>query len=175
MYLKYSDNQSWIVSYQKTIDQVKEKNPDYTPTLEKSLQEKINKQKEAHNKFPFVICVEGDSPVISYARRWCWSKWGEDEGLCYDYHEDYPACPLVLETEEISEYIYFDSDKEEKVGYEKLYYQAKNHTHNGTWKALPLEKNGYEKFVYDFCFSNSNQLEEFIKELPNFNWGESFQ
>lgn len=120
-----------------------------------------------HTRFPHVVVMEGDFPEFGLAHRWCWANFGSQHGECIRW--EYPSCPLVLATERF-EMCEVRGWKWEK----KVYDSVPRHCHIGQWALFWLGKTDYDHGFGEFCFTNRNQRDDFILQVPSFDWGENY-
>lgn len=132
-------------------------------------------RKEAFSKFPYTAVVEGIYPEHDFSHRWCWQKFGSPEyKQCHEYGSEYPACSLVLATEYIETGSYKDKDGVEHTWKEKRYKEVEKHSHTGTWTTVWLGKTGYDYGFSEYYFLNEADRDAFVKEVPNFGYGENY-
>jgi hypothetical protein len=127
----------------------------------------LEERDELHAQFPYVVVIEADFPELDVAMRWCWSNFGPNHGECPS--GEYPSCPRVLETERLETREY-DGQRWEK----KIYSSVAAHCHAGQWTLYWLGKTDYDHGFGEFCFSSDNQRESFVRQIPNFDWGENY-
>jgi len=120
--------------------------------------------------FPYVVIAEGEYSEHDYACRWCWQQFGPENGRCKNYQSEYPACPLVLETEHIEEAVRKDR-KGTEISYRwKAYSDPGEHSHQGVWTTLWFGKTAYDYGFNVYFFVNEADHERFLGAFPTFTW-----
>lgn len=164
----------WMEKEKKTREWIVEKHPESLSSYDECMNRKIKIREEMHEKFPFVVCIEGPDPALSFANRWCWQNIGLPDGVCGEHYQEYPGCPLVLATETIHKRQYKDQKGNIQECEEKTYKNPGNHSHEGVWSGFCLDKVGYDEFALDFCFKTQEDKNKFLEALPNFDIGENY-
>ena len=95
--------------------------------------------------FPFYKMLELAYPELDNALRWCWNNFGEMDGECIQKDSTYRMCN--------------DQSK---------------HRHKGKWTSHWFVKIDYDFGFNEFYFSNEADLNLFLANLPNLNWGEHY-
>lgn len=135
----------------------------------------IERFEELRKKYPFHVMVEGYSPELDFATRWCWQNFGPYVGPCGDHYSEYPACPLVLAIEEYK----VRRTYKDREGVEKEYWEPSRdpgkHSHEGTWDLFSLGKTGYDEFFMEYYFSNEEDAKKFRDLAPTFGLGENYE
>ena len=159
---------------QKRIQKVIDLNdPKYNSTINFH-KEQEQKRKEKLLEFPHSVVVEAAWPTFDFANRWCWRNFGTQDGVCHEYHSEYPACDLVLATEFYAEHPYKDADGLITEYREIEYKNPGDHSHTGIWTTGFGEKTDYDYGYSEYFFKNKENLDLFVENIPTFNLGEKY-
>jgi hypothetical protein len=96
-------------------------------------------------RFPHEVVLKVAFPELDYANRWCWQQFGPPNGECFDRHSRYPSCSL-----------------------------EDSHSHEGGWLTHWLVKTDYDFGYNEWCFSEQEHRDRFLKFFPEIHWGEGW-
>ena len=122
--------------------------------------------------FPFSTVLKGYYPEHDFAIRWCWQNISPANGTCSDYHSEYPACPLVLETSYLERGTLKDKTGKEAAWETVRYENPGEHRHEGVWCSIWLGKTGYDYGFQEYCFLNDHDRKRFLSAFSTFTFGE---
>ncbi|MBY0242936.1 MAG: hypothetical protein K2X55_26870 [Burkholderiaceae bacterium] len=100
---------------------------------------------ELIKRFPFSVMLKVSYPELDFANRWCWQRFGPNDGECYQAQSEYRVC---LESEP--------------------------HEHSGIWTSHWFEKTDYDFGFNEWYFSSIEDRDLFIAVLDEINWGENY-
>ena len=167
-----------ISTYESWLELERQQQQRDAITAPQYLQYSIDSQRELDQqrnellvRFPYSVVAEGSWFEHDYASRWCWQNIGAEDGPCTDWHSEYPACPLVLETKRLEQVT--RTDKSDTVMVKK-YANPGEHQHEGKWIYLWFGKTGYNYGYGEYYFANEGDCANFITAFPTFTYSEEW-
>jgi hypothetical protein len=143
-----------------------------TPTAEKlekvadERRQELQQRTERLSDFPYSVVVETSFAEYDFANRWCWQNFGPSHGECEQQSSAYPACPLVLATEDQGPHLYgLSIQAHQKIA---------PHHHQGCWLVYWYGKTDYDYGFCEYHFANESSRDQFLAAVPTFGWGESY-
>jgi hypothetical protein len=128
--------------------------------------------------FPHTVLCEGYYPEHDVATRWCWRTFGprhsyaqDGAGWCLEAYSEYPACPIVLATKELTTGTNPDGTAWSEYTYKQ---DPLNHRHNGTWTTNWWGKTGYDYGFMEYCFRNEADRDAFRGVAETLGMGERY-
>ena len=107
------------------------------------------KRYATHLKFPHVVTLRGDYPSHDEIEAACWDRFGPRDGPCthYEFTENV-RCEITAKLRQDNP-DWFDV-------------AVPDHSHEGVWTTLWLQKTGYDYGYQDYCFSDLADKQRFL-------------
>lgn len=170
--MKISTYDAWLNIKSEDQKRVAERYPAYAdPNWQLEIDQR---RRELLAPFPYSTVLEGCYPEHDYAIRWCWQNISPRNGICSDWHSEYPACPLVVATAYVERGTLKNMDGTETPWERVRHKDPGEHEHQGVWSSLWLGKTGYDYGFREYPFAMEGDLERFLAAFPTFTFGEEY-
>ena len=172
--MKISTYEAWLEEELQHQKRIEERYPTSTNAY-LEMQHDIDRERtQLLERFPSSTVLEGHYPEHDYAVRWCWQNISPCHGTCSEWHSEYPACPLVLTTENVEHGTLKDRNGKETPWKRISYANPGEHEHEGVWCSIWLGKTDYDYGFREYCFANEIDREQFLSAFPTFTFGEKY-
>ena len=108
--------------------------------------EQAKDRRDRLQRFPHAVMLKLAYHELDYAERWCWIQFGPRDGECWQHHSYYRVCA-----------------------------DDTQHSHVGTWTSHWYTKTDYDYGFCEFSFSEPGAKSNFLQQLPEFHWNESWE
>ena len=132
-----------------TLQTARQSSIDAYLAYESDAQDERNEQRRLRDqrllRFPHAMMLEVAFPELDCVNRWCWTNFGPRDGDCAQKYSEYRVCDIDVP-----------------------------HSHAGVWTDYWFTKTDYNFGFNEWYFADRLHYDQFVKNIPNINWGENY-